>query len=63
MSVHLPAAALLPTEHFDAAAVRNPADPATLDPRLAGPDNLHPNPAGYRAMADAVDLTALHGCA
>ncbi|MEV5014284.1 SGNH/GDSL hydrolase family protein [Streptomyces sp. NPDC053780] len=38
-----------------------------LDPDGAGPirgdlhigDHLHPNPAGYRAMADAIDLTAL----
>ncbi|MFE3187451.1 GDSL-type esterase/lipase family protein [Nocardia sp. NPDC059240] len=44
-----------------AAAVANPADPSTLDPRFAGPDNLHPNPAGYQAMAEAVDLNVLHG--
>ncbi|MFD6273470.1 GDSL-type esterase/lipase family protein [Nocardia asteroides] len=40
---------------FDA-ALRDPANPDVLDPRYAGPDNLHPNAAGYRAMADAVDL-------
>ncbi|GAB2512674.1 SGNH/GDSL hydrolase family protein [Nocardia heshunensis] len=44
-----------------AAALANPADPSTLDPRFAGPDNLHPNPAGYQAMAEAVDLNLLHG--
>ncbi|MET8429053.1 GDSL-type esterase/lipase family protein [Nocardia sp. NPDC004860] len=42
---------------FDA-ALRNPADPSVLDPRFAGPDNLHPNATGYRAMADAIDLDA-----
>ncbi len=53
--------------HFDAvidldAAVRDAADPdklqegfATLPPNV-GTDYLHLNPAGYRAMADAVDL-------
>jgi lysophospholipase L1-like esterase len=25
----------------------------------ASPDHLHPNPAGYRAMADAVDLAQI----
>ncbi|MCK9929232.1 GDSL-type esterase/lipase family protein [Frankia sp. Mgl5] len=48
---------------FDA-AVRNPADPSTLLPAYASVDNLHPNPAGYRAMANAVDLRmiASAGC-
>ncbi|MGW4246530.1 GDSL-type esterase/lipase family protein [Nocardia sp. NPDC004722] len=44
-----------------AAALANPADPNTLDHRFADPDNLHPNPAGYQAMAEAVDLDRLHG--
>jgi lysophospholipase L1-like esterase len=45
------------------AAVRDPADPdklkddfATL-PASVGTDYLHLNPAGYKAMSDAVDLT------
>jgi lysophospholipase L1-like esterase len=53
--------------NFDAvvdldAAVRDPADPDKLDdgfamlPASVGTDYLHLNPAGYRAMADAVDL-------
>ncbi|MFE6920430.1 GDSL-type esterase/lipase family protein [Nocardia sp. NPDC057663] len=46
---------------FDA-ALRDPARPDTLDPRYAGPDHLHPNAAGYRAMAEAIDLDALAGC-
>jgi lysophospholipase L1-like esterase len=44
---------------FDA-AVRDPADPAKLKaeyfPGLNANDGLHLNPAGYRAMADAIDL-------
>ncbi|MEV0063005.1 GDSL-type esterase/lipase family protein [Nocardia sp. NPDC050718] len=40
---------------FDA-ALRDPANPDVLDPRYAGADNLHPNAAGYRAMAEAIDL-------
>ncbi|MCC3312907.1 GDSL-type esterase/lipase family protein [Nocardia africana] len=43
------------------AAVRDPAAPNTLARALAGPDNLHPSPAGYRAMADAIDLTSFRG--
>ncbi|MEU0506258.1 GDSL-type esterase/lipase family protein [Nocardia sp. NPDC005998] len=40
---------------FDA-ALRDPADPTVLDPRYASPDNLHPNAAGYQAMAEAINL-------
>lgn len=43
---------------FDA-ALRSSADPNVLDPRYASVDNLHPSPAGYRAMADVVDLDSL----
>jgi lysophospholipase L1-like esterase len=43
---------------FDA-ALRDPANSAVLDPKYSGPDRLHPNPAGYQAMADAVDLSIL----
>lgn len=46
---------------FDA-ALRDPARPNVLDPRYAGPDNLHPNAAGYQAMAEAIDLNAFVGC-
>lgn len=42
-------------------ALRDSIDPSILDKRYAGVDNLHPSPAGYRAMADAVDLDALGG--
>ncbi|WP_228797968.1 GDSL-type esterase/lipase family protein [Nocardia cyriacigeorgica] len=46
---------------FDA-ALRDPARPNVLDPRFAGPDNLHPSAAGYQAMAEAVDIDAFVGC-
>ncbi|BDU06649.1 GDSL-type esterase/lipase family protein [Nocardia cyriacigeorgica] len=46
---------------FDA-ALRDPARPNVLDPRFAGPDNLHPNAAGYQAMAEAIDMNAFVGC-
>ena len=40
---------------FDA-ALRDPAHPARLKAELDVDDHLHPNAAGYKAMADAVDL-------
>ncbi len=43
---------------FDA-AMRDPADPAKLLPSYDGGDGLHPSVAGYKAMADAVDLALL----
>jgi lysophospholipase L1-like esterase len=43
---------------FDA-AVRDPAHPSRLLPAYAGPDNLHPNLAGYQKMASAVPLSLL----
>lgn len=47
--------------HLDAvidfdAALRDPAQPDRLRPSLDCGDHLHPSPAGYRAMADAVPL-------
>jgi lysophospholipase L1-like esterase len=41
-------------------AVRDPADPLRLLPAYDSGDHLHPNDAGYQAMADAVNL-ALFG--
>ncbi|MGW4845486.1 SGNH/GDSL hydrolase family protein [Nocardia brasiliensis] len=41
------------------AAVRDPADPENLAPAFDSGDHKHPNAAGYRAMADAIDLAQL----
>jgi lysophospholipase L1-like esterase len=43
---------------FDA-VMRDPADPLRLNPGYDSGDHLHPNDAGYRAMADAVNLQML----
>jgi lysophospholipase L1-like esterase len=43
---------------FDA-AVRDPSQPTRLLPSYDSGDHLHPNDAGYRAMAASVDLSAL----
>ena len=41
---------------FDAVA-RDPAQPARLAAAVDGGDHLHPSAAGYRIMADAIDLS------
>ncbi|MEU1981764.1 GDSL-type esterase/lipase family protein [Nocardia sp. NPDC019395] len=46
------------TVDFDA-ALRDPHNPATLRADYSSPDRLHPNPSGYRAMADAVELAMI----
>ena len=48
--------------HFDAvidldAVMRDPAHPDRLLPQLDSGDHLHPSPAGYAAMANAIPLT------
>lgn len=40
---------------FDA-VLRDPDHPSRLLPSFASKDHLHPNDAGYQAMADAIDL-------
>ena len=40
-------------------AIRDPADPSKMRAGLQSGDWLHPNDAGYKAMADAVDLAVL----
>jgi lysophospholipase L1-like esterase len=42
---------------FDA-AVRDPAHPSQIREDLHSGDHLHPNAAGYKAMADAIDISA-----
>jgi len=44
-----------------AAAVADPANPQRLNPAYDSGDHLHPNDAGYRAMAGAVSIPALLG--
>ena len=41
------------------AAVRDPGQPRQLLAQLRAADNLHLNDAGYKLMADAVDLALL----
>ncbi|GGZ41582.1 SGNH/GDSL hydrolase family protein [Asticcacaulis endophyticus] len=41
---------------FDA-ATRDPADPPRLKPEYDMGDHIHPSPAGFKAMADAIDLS------
>jgi lysophospholipase L1-like esterase len=48
--------------HFDAVvdfdkAVRDPANPSRMLPAYDSGDHLHPGPAGYKAMGDAIPLT------
>lgn len=45
---------------FDA-ALRDPAQPRRMQPSLDSGDHIHPNDAGYRAMASAIPL-ALFDC-
>ncbi|GAB2175863.1 SGNH/GDSL hydrolase family protein [Dongia sp. agr-C8] len=41
--------------------VRDPAKPSHIQAQYDKGDHLHPNPAGYKAMADAIDLNQLLG--
>lgn len=45
---------------FDA-VLRDPGNPARMNPAFDSGDHLHPGDAGNRAMADAIDLDALLG--
>jgi len=42
-------------------AIRDPDNPRRILPRYDSGDNLHPNDAGYEAMANAVDLSLFQG--
>jgi lysophospholipase L1-like esterase len=37
-------------------AVRDPRDPTRMRPEADSPDMLHPGDAGYRIMAESIDL-------
>ena len=39
------------------AAVRDPSHPTRMLPAYDSGDHLHPNDAGYQAMANAIDLS------
>jgi len=41
--------------------VRDPAHPTKLLPAFDSGDHLHPNDAGYKAMADSIDLRLFRG--
>jgi lysophospholipase L1-like esterase len=43
------------------AATRDPNNPKQLRPEFDPGDHLHPNDAGYKAMADAIDLAIFSG--
>jgi lysophospholipase L1-like esterase len=45
---------------FDA-LTRDPANPKHILAKFDSGDHLHPNDAGYRAMAESIDLKALLG--
>src|SRR5262249_55146702 len=45
---------------FDA-VIADPAHPAAMAPAFDSGDHLHPNDAGYKAMADAIDLKLFQG--
>ena len=49
----------LPAELLFDAVVRDPASPKQMLPAYDKGDNLHPNDAGYKAMAESIDLNLL----
>lgn len=42
-----------------ASSVADKTDPLAIDPRFNDGDKLHPNDAGYKAMADSIDLHSI----
>lgn len=47
------------TVDFDA-VIRDPGDPVAMQAQYDSGDHLHPNAAGYQAMANAIDLASLY---
>ena len=45
------------------AVTRNPEHPTQFRPEFDSGDHLHPNDAGYKAMADAIDLSLFKAAA
>jgi lysophospholipase L1-like esterase len=43
------------------AATRDPANPTRFLPQYDSGDHLHPNDAGYQAMANSIGLALLKG--
>jgi lysophospholipase L1-like esterase len=41
--------------------VRDPASPEQILPAYDSGDHLHPNDAGYQAMANTINLALFHG--
>jgi lysophospholipase L1-like esterase len=39
--------------------VASPSDPLVMNPAFDSGDHLHPNDAGYQAMANTIDLAKL----
>ena len=44
-----------------AKAVQDPANPLRILPAFDSGDHLHPNDAGYQAMANAINLALFRG--
>jgi lysophospholipase L1-like esterase len=43
------------------AVIDNPSNPGVSNPALVMSDGVHPNPAGYTAMGNAIDLDIFTG--
>nr|WP_316042277.1 GDSL-type esterase/lipase family protein [Nocardiopsis sp. CNR-923] len=66
VNTHLRAQATAPGSVYDGVwdfdrVLRDPADPTRLLPAYDSGDHLHPGDAGFRAIAESVDLYALVG--
>jgi lysophospholipase L1-like esterase len=55
------ARSLATTPFGSVTSVRDPANPKQMLPAYDKGDNLHPNDAGYKAMAESIDLKIITG--